>query len=91
MDFHRVTGRSVAGVKMEGVTFRELGRIAKPRGRYASFTPVDGYTSIVPIEDYVKGILPLKIEGRPLSYEDSPPGPSSSTPTPGSPPSGSGA
>ncbi len=70
MDFHCVTGWSVAGVEMEGITFRGLGRIAEPRGRYAFFTSLEGYTSIVPIEDYLKGILLLRIDGRPLSYEE---------------------
>lgn len=69
LDFHCVTGWSVRGLEMEGVTFEALNSIVKPRGRYAFFTSLDGYTTIVPVEDYNRGILVLGMNGGPLTYE----------------------
>lgn len=70
MNFHCVTGWSVLDVEMEGVTFKKISEIVKPHGKYAYFTSLDGYTAVVPYEDFIKGILLLKMNGRPLSYEE---------------------
>ncbi len=69
LDFHCVTGWSVRKVKMEGVTFRKIADMSEPGGSYAFFTSLDGYTAVVPYEDFIKGILLLKIDGNPLTYE----------------------
>ena len=69
LDFHCVTGWSVKGVEMEGVSFKKIADIVSPRGPYAYFVSLDGYTTVVPTEDLLKGILVLKVDGKPLSYE----------------------
>ncbi|NAY81733.1 MAG: molybdopterin-dependent oxidoreductase [Thaumarchaeota archaeon] len=70
MNFHCVTGWSVLDVQMEGITFKKISDIVKPQGKYAYFISLDGYTTVVPYEDFLKGILLLRINGRPLSYEE---------------------
>ena len=70
MNFHCVTGWSVLDVEMEGVTFKKISDIVKPNGKYAYFISLDGYTTAVPYEDFLKGILLLRMNGKPLSFEE---------------------
>ena len=70
MNFHCVTGWSVLDVEMEGITFKKIADMVKPHGRYAYFISLDGYTAPVPYEDFLKGILLLRMNNKPLSYEE---------------------
>ncbi|MGC9144994.1 MAG: molybdopterin-dependent oxidoreductase [Nitrososphaeria archaeon] len=70
INFHCVTGWSVLDVEMEGVTFKKISDIVKPNGKYAYFISLDSYTTVVPYEDFVKGFLWLRMNGKPLSYEE---------------------
>ncbi len=62
-DFHCVTGWSIRGVEWKGIPLEFFYREARVSGRakWVYFTGLDGYTSIVPLEDYLaeEGILAL--------------------------------
>lgn len=72
-DFHCVTGWSVNQVNWEGIPFKYILEIVKPKSNvnWAMFYCLDGYTSIVPYQDLMAddAILALKINGEPLSIE----------------------
>jgi DMSO/TMAO reductase YedYZ molybdopterin-dependent catalytic subunit len=69
-DFHCVTGWSVAGVKWEGVKMKTIASLAKVKdtAKWVMFYSLDGYTSVVPIEDALSEdtIIALKMNGKPL-------------------------
>ena len=69
-DFHCVEKWSVKGVAWEGVSLKRLLDDSGAYGSYALFESLDGYTSVVDIEDASKGFIALKINGRPLKYEE---------------------
>ncbi len=52
-DFHCVEGWSVLDCRWEGVPFKALAEMVKPKpaGRYVYFECVDGYTTSLPLED----------------------------------------
>lgn len=72
-DFHCVTGWSVRSVKWEGVSLKLIIDMAGPQegARWVIASGLDGYTSVVPLEDFTsdEALLVLKINGRPLSIE----------------------
>ncbi|MEM0374195.1 MAG: sulfite oxidase-like oxidoreductase [Sulfolobaceae archaeon] len=72
-DFHCVTGWSVASVEWEGIPFKELVKIVKvkPEAKWVVFTSLDGYTTIVPIDDVMvdDAIIALKMNGKELPLE----------------------
>ncbi|MEM3214903.1 MAG: molybdopterin-dependent oxidoreductase [Conexivisphaerales archaeon] len=69
-DFHCVEQWSIKDVVWEGVSIIKLLKGSKAHGNYVLFESLDGYTSIVKIEDAEKGFIALKMQGRPLSYEE---------------------
>jgi DMSO/TMAO reductase YedYZ molybdopterin-dependent catalytic subunit len=72
-DFHCVTGWSVANVEWEGVKIKTLAEMAKVKNtaKWVMFYSLDGYTSIVPIEDALTddAIIALKMNGKPLDIK----------------------
>ncbi len=72
-DFHCVTGWSVRGVEWRGVPLEFFYREARvsSRAKWVYFTGLDGYTSIVPLEDYLAedALLALYMNGEKLSPE----------------------
>jgi len=72
-DFHCVTGWSVANVEWEGVQIREIANLAKVKeeAKWVLFYSLDGYTTIVPIEDALvdDAIIALKMNGKELPLE----------------------
>lgn len=72
-DFHCVTGWSVANVTWEGVRLRLITEMARPlsSAKWVVSAGLDGYSSIVPFEDFVsdEALLALKINDKPLSIE----------------------
>ena len=72
-DFHCVTGWSVADVKWEGVKIRRIAEMAKVKdsAKWVIFFSLDGYSSVVPIEDALSedAIIALKMNGEPLSLK----------------------
>jgi len=72
-DFHCVTGWSVASVKWEGVRLRLIAEMAgvKEGARWVYMEGLDGYSSVVPLEDFLsdEALLVLAINGRPLTHE----------------------
>ncbi len=72
-DFHCVTGWSVKDVRWEGVRMRKLAEMAKVKenAKWVIFYSLDGYTSVVPIEDALhdNAIIALKMNGKPLTLE----------------------
>ncbi len=72
-DFHRVTCWSVRGVEWSSIPLRRLVDEAgvKLGVKWAYIISLDGYTTIVPFEDFIseKSILALKINGKILSPE----------------------
>lgn len=72
-DFHCVTGWSVKSVKWEGVKLKIIADKAVPseKARWVFITGLDGYSSIVPLEDFASedALLVLKINDRPLTIE----------------------
>ena len=73
-DFHCVTGWSVKDVRWEGVKIRKLYEMAgvEDRAKWVMFYSLDGYTSIVPLEDatHEDSIVALRINGRPLDIKE---------------------
>lgn len=72
-DFHCVTGWSVKNVMWEGVSLRRLVGEVRPSGGVAwvFVKSLDNYTTVIPYSDFLdgRGILALKINGRPISIE----------------------
>ncbi len=72
-DFHCVTGWSVANVRWEGVRLRLIAEMARPLSsvKWVVSTGLDGYSSIVPLEDFIsdEALLALKVGDKPLSIE----------------------
>lgn len=72
-DFHCVTGWSVAGVRWRGVSIPRLMDMAgvKAGARWLFMTSLDGYTSVVSIDDAKdpRAIVAIEINGKPLSIE----------------------
>ncbi|HWQ17504.1 MAG TPA: sulfite oxidase-like oxidoreductase [Sulfolobales archaeon] len=72
-DFHCVTGWSVANVRWKGVTLSRIMGMAgvKQEARWLYTISMDGYTTIVPIEDVKdpRAIIALEMNGKPLSIE----------------------
>ncbi|MEM3386970.1 MAG: sulfite oxidase-like oxidoreductase [Nitrososphaerales archaeon] len=72
-DFHCVTKWSVPSVKFEGVKLKTLIAKARPKpaAKYVLFGCLDGYTTVVPIEDALSdaALIALKIDGQPLRIE----------------------
>ncbi len=72
-DFHCVTGWSVRDVRWKGVPLRFFYEEAGVRNdaRWVVFTGLDGYTSIVPLEDYLapNSVLVLYMDDKRISIE----------------------
>lgn len=72
-DFHCVTKWSVPNVVWEGVPFKVIMDLVKvkPSAKYVFFECLDGYTTIVPIEDVNTddAILAYKMNNEPLKLE----------------------
>ncbi|ARM75191.1 sulfite oxidase-like oxidoreductase [Acidianus manzaensis] len=72
-DFHCVTGWSVKDVYWEGVKIKKLADMAKVKSeaKWVMFYSLDGYTSVVPIEDALSedSIIALRMQGKPLTKE----------------------
>lgn len=72
-DFHCVTGWSVKDVEWTGVPLRRFAEEArvKPGVKWVYIVSLDGYTTIIPYEDFVfnNSILALKMNGKPLPLE----------------------
>jgi DMSO/TMAO reductase YedYZ molybdopterin-dependent catalytic subunit len=71
--FDCVTRWSIKDVVWDGVPLRKLIEPTgvKPEARWVMFHCVDGYTAPIPLEDAMQedAILALKLNGRPLSFE----------------------
>jgi len=72
-DFHCVTGWSVRDVMWEGIPLTELinPNNVREEAKWAYTYSLDGYTTIVPIDDFLSedSLLVIKINGKPLSPE----------------------
>ncbi|NON63191.1 sulfite oxidase-like oxidoreductase [Acidianus sp. RZ1] len=72
-DFHCVTGWSVKDVEWDGIKIKDLLDMAKVKdsAKWVIFYSLDGYTSIVPLEDVMSddSIIALLVNGKPLSRE----------------------
>ncbi|MEM1930860.1 MAG: sulfite oxidase-like oxidoreductase [Sulfolobales archaeon] len=72
-DFHCVTGWSVSSVKWEGVKLKLIVDEAGPyeRAKWVFVTGLDGYSSVIPLEDFTSedALLVIKINDRPLTVE----------------------
>ncbi|MEW9491213.1 MAG: sulfite oxidase-like oxidoreductase [Candidatus Aramenus sulfurataquae] len=72
-DFHCVTGWSVKDVRWEGIKIRRLADMAKVKenAKWAVLYSLDGYTSVVPVEDalHEDAIIALRMNGKPLTLE----------------------
>lgn len=72
-DFHCVTGWSVANVRWKGVSLSRIMSMAgvKQEARWLYTVSLDGYTTIVAIEDArdPMAIVALEMNGKPLSLE----------------------
>ncbi|MGC8953312.1 MAG: molybdopterin-dependent oxidoreductase [Desulfurococcus sp.] len=68
VNFHCVTGWSVGGLEFTGVRLSRIMEIAAPRHnvKWMFTESLDGYTTIVPYSDGVKGIVALEMNGKPL-------------------------
>ncbi len=71
--FHCVTGWSIEKQVWEGVELRRLAEMAKVKrgARWVLVEGLDGYTTIIPLEDflYPQSLLVLGVNGKPLSPE----------------------
>ncbi|MGC8982210.1 MAG: molybdopterin-dependent oxidoreductase [Desulfurococcaceae archaeon] len=69
-DFHCVTGWSVGGLEFAGVEVKKLFEIAglKPSAKWLFAESLDGYTTIMPIEDALSenSIVAVEMNGKPL-------------------------
>lgn len=67
-DFHCVEGWSVVGLKWEGVPFKHLVDLVKPKesAKFASFECADGYTTSLSLEELLGEdiVLAYKLDGR---------------------------
>ena len=71
-DFHCVEGWSVGPVVFEGPSLPSLLRRAGlGSARYVIFVGLDGYTSVVPLEDALdeRAVLAMRMNGEPLTLE----------------------
>ncbi len=72
-DFNCVEAWSIKDVVWEGVSFREVGKLAvvEPDARWVMFHCADGYTTPVPLEDAMHddSLIALKMNGSALSIE----------------------
>lgn len=72
-DFHCVTGWSVADVKWKGVPIARIMEMAgvKREARWLYTVSLDGYTTVLPVEDIrdPRAIVAIEINGRPLTIE----------------------
>jgi len=72
-DFHCVAGWSVKDVKWRGVSFSRIIERARPlpEARYVYTISLDGYTTIIDLEDLKndEAMLVLEINDKPLSIE----------------------
>jgi len=69
-DFHCVTGWSVLGNKWEGVAFKAIVDLVKPKGNahYVTVVAEGDYTTSLPLEDLLDDdvLLAYKLNGKPL-------------------------
>jgi DMSO/TMAO reductase YedYZ molybdopterin-dependent catalytic subunit len=67
-DFHCVEGWSVLGCKWEGIRFKNIVELAKPKGnaKFVSFHCADGYTTSLSLEELLKDnvLLAYKLDGK---------------------------
>lgn len=69
-DFHCVEGWSVVGCRWEGIRFREIVRIVKPKehAKFVTFECADGYATSLSLQE-LSGedvLLAYKLDGKPL-------------------------
>ncbi len=71
--FHCVTGWSIGKRGWEGVPLRKIAGLAGVKGsaRWVFVEGLDGYTTIIPLEDFLhpQSLLVLRINGEPLDLE----------------------
>ena len=71
--FHCVTGWSIGKRGWEGVPLRKIAGLAgvKSSARWVFVESLDGYTTIIPLEDFLhpQSLLVLRVNGEPLSLE----------------------
>lgn len=69
-DFHCVEGWSVLNCKWEGVQFKQISRLVKPKqiARYVTFECADGYTTSLALEELSGDdvLLAYRLDGKPL-------------------------
>jgi DMSO/TMAO reductase YedYZ molybdopterin-dependent catalytic subunit len=67
-DFHCVEGWSVLGCRWEGIRFKHIVDLAKPKenAKFVSFRCADGYTTSLPLEELLKDnvLLAYKLDGK---------------------------
>ena len=70
-DFHCVTGWSVRGKKWEGVPLRDLLTASKPKpgAQWLAAVSAGGYSTIMPLDEALDGLLVLRVDGEPLPPE----------------------
>jgi len=68
-DFHCVEQWSIKDVAWEGVSIAKLMDDSGAYGNYVLFECLDGYTSVVEMEEAKKGFIALKMQGKPLDYD----------------------
>jgi len=72
-DFHCVEGWSIVDNKWEGVPFKAVAEIVKPKGNavYVTFECDDGYTTSLPLSELLEDnvLLAYKLNGKPLPSE----------------------
>jgi len=69
-DFHCVEGWSVLDCKWEGVLFKEIANLVKPKetGKFVTFECADGYTTSLTLDELSGNdvILAVKLDGKEL-------------------------
>lgn len=72
-DFHCVEGWSILNNNWEGVPFKSIVEIVKPKenAKYATFECEDGYKTSLPLSDLLedKVLLAYKLDDKPLTLE----------------------
>ncbi len=72
-DFHCVEGWSILNNKWEGIAFRTIAAMVKPKenAKYVTFECADGYTTSLLLSDLLedKVLLVYKLDDKPLSLE----------------------
>jgi len=72
-DFHCVEGWSILDNKWEGISFKTIVQIVKPKenAKYVTFECDDGYTTSLPLSDLLedKVLLAYKLDDKPLPPE----------------------